>query len=806
MRSLHRLAGRAALPAFALLTLPALLPVLMAAAQPAAAQPASPQPASSEGGAPARAYAATPPRLEAEIRVDGVLDEAVWQEAAVLDGFTQYLPADGRPAEQPTEIRVWYAPTAIYFGIRATAPPGSVRATLADRDKISADDYVLLLLDTFDDRQQAFVIGVNPLGVQFDGVLRDAAQQAGMMGTGGGRAYTIDASPDYVFQSKGRVTPTGFEVEVAVPFKSLRYQAAPTQRWGFNALRRVQATGFEDTWAPVAQRQASFLAQSGTLAGLSDLRRGLVLDLNPELTASAARAETGPFETTNPRLGGNVRWGITNNLALTATANPDFSQIEADVVQIEYDPRQTLFFPEKRPFFLEGIELFQSPNQLVYTRRIVDPGFAAKLTGKAGGTDLAVLSALDDADASLTGDERRLFNVLRLRRDLGGQSSLGVVYTDFVEGARSNRVGALDGRLLLGKVYTLTFQGAGSVTDEGAGRFAAPLWDVRLNRSGRTAGFNASLRGIHGDFRAGAGFLNRVDVVRANFTPRYTRYGAEGARLERWTGSLTFDGTWDYARFTAGTEPNDAKLHLNSAWGLRGGWQLSTSLLIESFKYPPGLYENYFVERRRSGAVVDTVAYTGTDRLFNLDVVGVVATPRFKAFSGNLFVIYGQDENFYEWSSAYIFFVELDAEWRPTEQLRVNLLYNHQQYNRKTDGSLVGRRRVPRLKAEYQLTRALFVRLVGQYDAFERDALRDDSRTGDPILIANPATGSLSRTAPVQRNSFSVDALVSYRPVPGTVVFVGYGSQLSDRAAFRFGALERRRDGFFVKLSYLYRL
>ncbi len=759
---------------------------------------------------PPQAYTAALPRIEADVRVDGILDEPVWAEAYVLGGFAQYLPVDGRPAAEATEVRVWYSPTAIYFGIRAHAAPGTVRATLADRDKIEGDDFVLLLLDTFDDQRQAFVIGVNPLGIQADGILRDASQQAGMMGTGGGRAYAIDQSPDFVFDSKGRLTADGYEIEVRVPFKSLRYQSGDMQQWGFNVIRRVQHSGFENTWAPVLQQNASFLSQSGKLTGLTGLRRGLVLDINPELTANAAGTPDGDqwrYERNAPQVGGNVRWGITNNLSLTATVNPDFSQVEADVARIQYDPRQTLFFPEKRPFFLDGIELFQMPNQLIYTRRVVDPNFAAKLTGKISGTNVAALSALDDPDASLTGQDRRYFNVLRLRRDLAGQSSVGMAYTDVLEGDYSNRVAGFDGRLVLRKLYTLTFQGAGSFTDNGTARLAAPLWDAQVSRSGRGFGFNTQLRGIHPDFRAASGYFGRVGIVRANFTPRYTLYGQPGAALERWTNSVTFDGTWDYDRFTAGREPNDAKLHLNSAFGLRGGWQLSTSLLIESFKYPPSLYRNYFIEQPApSGIGVDTVAYTGTDRLFNLDVVGVIATPRFQQFSGSLFVIAGQDENFFEWASAYIFFIEFNGEWRPTEQLRVNLLYNHQQYFRKTDGSLVGQRRVPRLKAEYQLTRALFVRLVGQYDASSQDVLRDDSRTNAPILIYDPRTNTYARTTPLRDNSFSVDGLVSYRPTPGTVFFLGYGSTLQEPDSFRFGRLARTRDGFFVKLSYLYRI
>ena len=764
------------------------------------------------GGGPALAHDARPaevplPRVEADVEIDGVLDEPVWAQAVALNGFSQYLPVDGRPAEDSTVVLVWYSPTAIHFGIRAYETHAEVRATLADRDKIEGDDYIQLLLDTFNDQRQAFVFGINPLGVQADGILRDAARRAGMMGATDG-AYAIDLSPDFVYKSKGRLTAYGYEVEVQIPFKSLRYQSTAVQDWGFNVIRRVQHSGYENTWTEVLQANASFLAQSGALVGLTDLRRGLVLDLTPEVTSSVAGAPGEPnweYGTVDPEVGGNVRWGITNNLTLNGTVNPDFSQVEADVAQIQFDPRQSLFFPEKRPFFLDGIELFEMPNQLIYTRRIADPTGAVKLTGKVSGTNLALLSAVDARSTSATGDDHRVFNLLRLRRDLGGQSTLGAAYTDKIDGDNYNRVAALDGRLVFADLYALTFQGAASFTRRNDATTSAPLWDLSLDREGRRYGFNFQVRGIHPDFRAESGFFSRVGITTANFTPRITLFGQPGSLLESWTGSLSFLGTWDYDRFLDGKIPNDPKLHINSSFNLKGGWVLGGSLLIESFKYPPELYTNYFIERTENGVPVDTVAYTGTDRLSNLDVVLNIRTPRFQTFSGSLFLIYGRDENFFEWAPADILFIFFNADWRPTDKLRVNLRYDHQHYIRFDDKSNVGIRRIPRLKVEYQLTRSIFVRLVGQYDAYFVDDLRDNSRTDDPILLFDEATNTFSRATKFRRNDFRVDWLFSYRPTPGTVFFFGYGSSLDEPNSFRFRGLDRASDGFFVKLSYLFR-
>ncbi|HET7040026.1 MAG TPA: hypothetical protein VFH97_09055, partial [Gemmatimonadales bacterium] len=168
-----------------------------------------------------RALSVTPPRLEAQATVDGALDEPVWSQAALLTGFTQYRPVDGRPAEDSTEVLVWYAPDAIWFGIRAYEPHGTVRATLSDRDKIDNDDYVQLLLDTFDDRRRAYVIGVNPLGVQADGIRTEGTGGAAGGFGAGGRFENVDMNPDFLYDSKGHVTPWGYEVEIRLPFKSV---------------------------------------------------------------------------------------------------------------------------------------------------------------------------------------------------------------------------------------------------------------------------------------------------------------------------------------------------------------------------------------------------------------------------------------------------------------------------------------------------------------------------------------------------------------------------------------------------------
>ena len=231
------------------------------------------------------------PRIDGDVSVDGKLDEAVWRRAAVLADFSQYAPVDGLPAEDSTEVRVWYSASAIYFGIRAREPHGAVHATVADRDHIDGDDYVSILLDTFHDGRRAFLFNVNPLGIQADGIRSEGAGNAGNARDFSG----IDLSPDFVFQSRGHVTAAGYEVEVRIPFKSIRYQSARVQNWGIQIVRQVQHSGYQVTWTPAKQASASFLAQGGTLEGLMELHRGLVLDLNPVATTKIEGAPRAPL-------------------------------------------------------------------------------------------------------------------------------------------------------------------------------------------------------------------------------------------------------------------------------------------------------------------------------------------------------------------------------------------------------------------------------------------------------------------------------------------------------------------------------
>ena len=751
------------------------------------------------------------PRIDTRMVVDGILDEAVWKTAARLIDFSQYSPSDGRVADEATEVLVWYSPTALHIGARVHAAPGTVRAHLADRDAgIIPDDYVEFQLGTFNDGRQAFVFAVNPLGVQADGALVEGSQtrrRANDADQGGGREQA-DLSPDYAFDSKGRLTDDGYELELRIPFRSLRYQSAKKQTWSFQVIRKSAASGREDTWAPARRAASSFIGQAGSLVGLSDLQRGLVLEANPIVTSSVVGSElaAGGFDRLGgrPVFGGNVRWGITTNLSLNGTVKPDFSQVESDAGQITADPRSALFFQEKRPFFLDGIEYFATPGQVIYTRRIATPIAATKLTGKVSGTSVALLSAVDGTAASFDGFHNPVYNLLRVQRDIGPQSRLGLAYTDKVEGDRSNRVAEVDGRFLFGKIYSLALNGAVSRTRGADSVTTGPSWSIGLNRAGRLFGFQLTFKGLSEGFQAQSGFVGRGNIADFQFQPSITLYGKQGGFLERFIGRLNHDYTWVYRDFTSGRASQDRKFHIQTSWVLRGGWSLGVSALIESFGFDPGLYVDYALERR-VGSVVDTIPFTGTPRLRNFDWLVRVASPNVAGFQLNSFLIAGKDENFFEWSSGTIWYGQLGLTYKPTNKLRFDGSMPIQIYTRRTDGTEAGRSLIPRLKVEYQVSRAVFVRLVGQYRHDRRDALRDDSRTEYPILIRNSA-GLYVLTRKQDHNTFRLDALFSYQPTPGTVFFAGFGQTSTELEGFRFRGLRRQSDGFFTKLSYLFRL
>ena len=715
------------------------------------------------------------PKIEASVTIDGRLDEPTWASAAILNGFSLYQPADGRPAPDSTEVRVWYSSDAMYFGIRAYADPGTVAATLADRDRIGSDDNVELHLDTFHERNRAFVFLVNPLGVQADGTKSEGGGFIPGANIGPGQN---DLSADFIWQSRGQLTAWGYEVEVRIPFSSLRYASKSVQEWGLQIVRKVQRSGYEETWTPARRASASFIAQSGTITGLTGMRHGQIVELNPEFTnTTRGRSATGAWEyESHPQLGGNVRWAMGSNFVLNGTVKPDFSQVEADATQVAADERFALFYPERRPFFVEALDQFNVPNQLVYTRTIVQPEGAAKLTGKVGRVDIAALSAQDNGTV----------DIVRLRTGIGEQSQAGMLYSDRGGNGRTNRVIGADTKIVFKRIYFAQFQAVQSFTTGSGPSLNGPMWEAVVDATNRAWGFHYNVLGIHPEFRADNGFVPRTGFVRPNAANRFTWYGKPGAVMERFNIFATANALWKYDDFF------DAKSLLEDAAStqlsvtLRGGWTVGLSPRIASYAFDPADYRTY-------------QGFTPSDRITTLVSGFNFSTPQFQKFAFSASTTIGNDVDFLETSRVRRVDFGAGLDLRPSDRLRVNATYASTSFARRVGGAQSAFSRIPRVKVEYQLARPLFVRVVSQYTATRREALLDP-RTGSVIVLASgPSRLSSS-------NSLRTDWLMSYRPAPGTVFFVGYGGTLNEADPLAFQRLTRTADAFFVKGSYLFRL
>ena len=723
------------------------------------------------------------PRLESEIQIDGKLEEPVWSQATRLTGFWQYLPVDGRPAEEQTEVLVWYAPDAIYFGIVAhDRNPAAIRATVADRDNIDNEDYVALDLDTFHDRRRAFFFAVNPLGVKADGVRSEGVQQVSSLIPG-----TVDNNPDFAWDSKGRITDRGYEVEIRIPFRSLRYPGGTPQTWGFNVTRVVQRTGYTDTWTDVRRANASFLGQEGALGGLHDMRHGVTVEAQPFVTATADGNRdllSGRFtrENVDPDAGLNLRLGFSS-FALDATLNPDFSQVESDVGQVTVNERFALFFPEKRPFFLEGIELFGSPQALVYTRRIVNPKAGAKLTGKFGQVGVAHLTAVDQTDA-----RDAWFNITRLRRDFGSNSIAGLTFTNRDQSGAHNRVLAGDFRYVW-NLYYAQFQYGRSWTSDAAGSRSAPTWRAEYDRTGRTWGFNYLLDGQGAGFDAQAGFVNRLrsGVVTGHAFNRLTHYGARGALLENLTIFIMPERIWlhDDFGFKPGLEGSE---QFDAIFQLRGGWELTGHFARDFVNFQDSSFASY-----TNGSAAGP-AYRPPDDYWGFNWQAKVTTPTWQKMGAEVSYNRGRAAIFEEGATGEGWVLTGNLSLRPAPTIRLAATGAILRLFR-LDGSEFARSTIPRLKLEYQPHRALFFRVIGEYRSERRAALLHPT-TGDSLFVG----GAPQRAT--EYNGVRLDLLASFEPTPGTVAFLGYGSSMESDREFNWSRLERVNDGFFVKLAY----
>ncbi|MGB8957593.1 MAG: DUF5916 domain-containing protein [Candidatus Aminicenantales bacterium] len=716
------------------------------------------------------------------IRIDAVLDEEAWAAAPVIPLPFEWQPGDNIPAPVKTECLVTYDLNNLYVGFRCFDPePKKIRAHLMDRDDTDTlilDDHISFMVDSFNDERRAFQFRVNPMGVQADANFSES------------EGYE-DFSWDAIWNAAARITDWGWAVEVAIPLSQLRFHRSEgPQTWGFEAERSwPRDTRHRITSHPRSRNVNCILCQFNKLTGFEGVTPGRNIEIDPTFTASRTDAADmagfpdGPLARgkIDAQPGVTAKWGLTPDLILNATANPDFSQVEADVAQLEINRRFALFYPEKRPFFLEGADFFLTPVQAVFTRTVADPMWGTKLTGKSGRTAMGFFAAQDEItnlilpsnqgsmQASLGQDAYG--GVFRLRRDVGRMSTLGVLYTGRVGNDYGNHLAGADGFFRLDQKNSITFQflhsetsyPAAIVQDYGQreGRFGGNAINLQFQHFSRHWIIQALYEDLSPGFRADYGFVPRVDTRTASAALFRQIWG----KPKSWFNYIRLGAAGEFVYDHAGTL-TDRGLTL----GLLVQSDLETQLNLH------GVFSRTFY----NGQYFDT-AYGMADF-------------RIRPFSGSELGLQGQAGQGIDYAESRLANVVSLGPYGSFSLLRhLNTVLSHTFERLSLGGDTIYTANLSQAKIVWNFSVRSFVRAIVQYQNLEQ----------------NPTRYSI----PVDSRTERVFAqfLFSYKLNPRTVLFLGY----SDNAlggVFDGGigpgrvGITRTDRTFFLKIGYAWQI
>jgi len=778
-------------------------------------------------------------RFEQPPIIDGNLNEKVWLHAVVLKEFYQTQPGDNLAPSYPTELLLGYDSKNLYIAFRAFDDPRQVRATVAKRDDIQDDDTVQIYLDTFNDQRRAYFFFFNPFGIQQDGILTEAT----------GEDYSVDV----VFESKGVLTDFGYVVEAAIPFSSLRYEAGKGKLWGIQSIRRIKhANNEQNSWMPLFRDKSGFLSKEGHITGLEGISTERTLELIPSATVSETgkrgRAVSLVALSNNPSLvdagrfvnqpigldlGLTAKLGITPSITLDLALNPDFAQVEADQPVVTVNQRFPIFFAEKRPFFLEGIDIFQTLEPVVHTRTIIDPSIAIKLSGKRARNSFGVLLASDKAPGSFgpgeresslfdyqqclainlntlgaCADPRRFFDksaaigIVRMKHDLGEENNLGFILTDYSFIEKHNVLAGFDGRFRVDPQTHFSFQVLGTTSR----RY---FYDADLNkniyRTGNALGyfaqyekatrhFNLALqgKGRMPDYRADLGFTQRTNTNSFDLRNTYNSEPSTTKTLTQWglgnISHIQFDwkGRMQYAylypvlfmRFKRQAYFNayafvDYERLFEEEFGPK-----RTPTRQGAFAGPDNERSTYYKGMHFEAGIKPSKKYSldlsggRTWDYFDYDFGGGKRFPRISPAAltnPDAPLDPGPGDS---WSFAFLF------KYQPTDPLQLSLQYEKSKLVRDDTSLVAYDAKLVTVRASYQFTRFMFARARVDYDS-----------------IASNLRGQF---------------LVGWAPNPGTAFYVGYNDDVNRNGFNPFtGQLEPgfRRNGrtFFIKMSYLFR-
>ncbi|HEV3208504.1 MAG TPA: DUF5916 domain-containing protein [Terriglobales bacterium] len=727
----------------------------------------------------------SPPQLEDFLEMK---PSPKWEgKLAKVDHFIQRVPSDGEPVSQPTEAYLGYDEKNLYvIFICFDNQPRNIRARLSRREDVFDDDTVELVLDTFHDHRRAYAFFSNPLGVQADALWTEGQD--------------FEMSFDTVFETEAKITPQGFVVRMAIPFRSLRFASTDPQTWGILLNRNILRNNESSFWPQYSSRITGRLNQEGDAFGLEHISPGHNFQLIPYGIFRSYR-NVDLRDVNDPKftqrdafgqIGLDAKAVLKDKFVLDATANPDFSQIESDEPQVTVNQRFEVPFPEKRPFFLENSNYFLTPIPLLFTRRIVDPQWGVRLTGKDGPWDVGLLVA-DDASPGTEvapGDplfgKHAYFTVGRVSRDIGNQSTIGAMFTDREMGPYFNRVGGIDGRLKLNSNWVANFQGVVSSTLCSdplnstciLGTYlAGPAAEVTLQRDGRKLNYFMDYSDRSDGFRTFTGFDPQPDIHNLYNRAEY-RFRPEGKRLISWGPMMEVYHTLDH-------EGN----YLGSGYIP----SLSAELLGQTFLMVLYAKEMELLRPRDFSVLTSNQKYVRHTTQVKLD------TSVYRPVSFHLDFRFGSRVNYDAPDNVAPFLagrtsVATTLTVRPSKSLRVDNTYLLLRLHNRLGSFGSMNNHIIRSKWNYQYNKRLSFRFIGQYDA----------------VLANPAFTFLDTT-----RNLNADFLITYLVHPSTALYVGYNSNLEnvllplgndeDGQVLHGGRLKNDGRGLFVKASYLFR-
>jgi hypothetical protein len=724
------------------------------------------------------------PRIDRRPTLEDFLGMAPSPEMAgnmlKVSGFTQRLPRDGEPVSQPTEAYLGYDHENFYaVFVNFDAEPDQIRARMTPRESFRGDDKVDLFLDTFHDERRGYVFTCNALGIQMDG--RWTENRSG---------GNFDSSFKALWRSKGKITDRGYVVWMEIPLKSLRFRATPQQEWGVVMIRWIPRNNESSTWPWVSTRIDGRLNQGATLQGIEDIAPGRSMQLIPYGFFRSFRAldtrdpENVAFisDDFEPDAGLDAKFVIKNRFALDLALNPDFSQVESDAPQITVNRRFEVFYPERRPFFLENADFFETPINLFFSRRIADPQFGLRLTGKEGPYAIGALVADDQSPGKAVSPEdplrgsRARFGVIRVNRDLFREATLGVLYTDREYEGSHNRVGGVDTRFKLNPNWVATLQAATSSTRRlDRETLAGPAYYAGVRREGRQFTHSTEYTDVSPGFRTESGFVRRTDIRSFDQETQYL-FRPEGDHLISWGPSVEARGIWDHSgtRLDWEVEPG-MRWEFNRQNTFGYAWTTGRELLrtedfdrlMESRDYPRRRQEFSFSSQYISEVNIQSSYSFGTE----INLVPVEGASPEPADATE---------------------VRLVLTLRPNSQLRNDNTYILSRLVDKETGSSIFNNHIFQSKWNWQFNREAAIRVILQYDT----------------VLANPRMTRLKT-----RKNFNADFLFTYLINPWSALYVGYNSNYRnvDLIPIGFGGAIVTSDDFlhdsrqfFVKFSYLF--